>query len=135
MRGEEFRLQPRHSTSLQLARIVERVTRNIGEKNLTVDVFHDVAKAFVNVWIDGLIYKLTLLNFPSYIVCTYHLIIPPGRPFEGSFQTATSSRRGISPGVVQGGLISSVLLVCTPLTCSHPRTTPSWPSTRMTRPS
>jgi hypothetical protein len=29
-----------------------------------------VAKAFDTVWIDGLLYKLTLLNFPSYIVHT-----------------------------------------------------------------
>jgi hypothetical protein len=29
-----------------------------------------VAKAFDTVWIDGLVYKLTLLNFPSYIVHT-----------------------------------------------------------------
>jgi len=50
---------------LQLARLVERITRNFGEKRLTGAVFLDVAKAFDIVWIDGLIYKLTFLNFPS----------------------------------------------------------------------
>jgi len=55
---------------LQLARLVERITRNFGEKRLTGTVFLDVAKAFDTVWIDGLLYKLTLLNFPSYIVHT-----------------------------------------------------------------
>ena len=60
---EQFGIRPRHSTSLQLARLVERITRNFGEKRLTDAVFLDVAKAFDTVWIDGLFYKRTLLNF------------------------------------------------------------------------
>ena len=66
LRAEQFGFRPKHSTSLQLARLVERITRNFGEKRLTGAVFLDVAKAFDTVWIDGLLYKLTLLNFPSY---------------------------------------------------------------------
>jgi hypothetical protein len=67
MRDEQFGFRPRHSTSLQLARLVERITRNFGEKRLTGAVFLDVAKAFDTVGIDGLFYKLKFLNFPSYI--------------------------------------------------------------------
>ena len=51
-------------------------------------MFLDVAKAFDTVWIDGLLYKLTLLNFPSYVVHTISSYLR-GRTFEGSFQTAT----------------------------------------------
>jgi hypothetical protein len=100
LRNEQFGFRPEHSTSLQLARLVERITRNFGEKRLTGAVFLDVAKAFDTVWIDGLLYKLTLLNSPSYL---------RGQTFEASFQTATSSRRGMRAGVAQGGLISRVL--------------------------
>ena len=107
MRDEQFGLRPRHSTSLQLARLVE-ITRNFGEKKWTGAVFLDVAKAFDAVWIDGLLYKLTLLNFPSYIVHTISSYLR-GRLFEASFQTATSSRRGMRTGVAQGGLISRPL--------------------------
>ena len=53
-----------HSTSLQLDRLVERITRNFGEWRLTGMVFLDVAKAFDTVWIEGLLYNLTVLNFP-----------------------------------------------------------------------
>jgi len=67
-----------------------------------------VAKAFDTVWIDGLLYKLTLLKFPSYIVHTISSYLKD-RTFEASFQTATSSRRGMRAGVVQGALISPVL--------------------------
>ena len=108
MRDEQFGFRPRHSTSLQLARLVERTTRNFGEKRLTGAVFLDVAKPFDTVWIDGLLYKLTLLNFPSYIVHTISSYLR-GRTFEAFFQTATSSRRGMRTGVAQGGFISPVL--------------------------
>jgi len=69
-RDEQFGFSPRHSTSLQLARLVERITSNFGGKRLTGAVFLDVAKAFDTVWIDGLLYKLTLLNFSYYVVHT-----------------------------------------------------------------
>jgi hypothetical protein len=70
MRDEKFGFLPWHSTSLQLARLVERLTRNFGEKRLTGAVFLDVTKAFDTVWIDGLLYTLTILNFPSYLAHT-----------------------------------------------------------------
>jgi retron-type reverse transcriptase len=67
-----------------------------------------VAKVFDAVWIDGLLYRLTFLNFPSYIVQTISSYLR-GRTFKVSFQTATSSRRGMQAGVAQGALISPVL--------------------------
>ena len=108
MRDEQFAFKPRHSTSLQLASLVKRITKNFGEKRLTGAGFLDVAKAFDTVWIDGLLYKRTLLNSPSYIVHTISSYLRD-RTFEASFQTATSSRRGMKAGVAQGGLISPVL--------------------------
>jgi hypothetical protein len=76
---------------LQLARLVERITRKFGEKRLTGAVFLDVTEAFDTVWIDGLIYKLTLQNFPSYIVHTISYL--KDRTFKALIPTATSSRR------------------------------------------
>ena len=91
MRDEHFGFRPRHSTSMKLARLVEKITRNFAEKRLTCAVFLNVAKAFDIVWIYGLLYKLTLLNFSSYIIYTISSYLQD-RKFEGSFQTATSSR-------------------------------------------
>ena len=88
--------------------LVERITKNFGEKRLTGAVFLEVPKAFDTVSINGLIYKLTLLNFPSYIVHTISSYIRD-RMFEASFQTATSFCRGMNAGVAQGRLISPVL--------------------------
>jgi hypothetical protein len=93
---------------LQLARLVERISRNFGEKRLTGAVFLDVDKAFDTVWVDGLLYKLTLLNLPSYIVHTMSSYLKD-QTFEASFQTVTTSRAIMLAGLAQGGLISSVL--------------------------
>jgi hypothetical protein len=46
-RNEQFGFRPEHSTSLLLARLVEIISRNFGEKTLTGAVFLDVAKAAV----------------------------------------------------------------------------------------
>jgi hypothetical protein len=86
MQYEQFGF--RHNTSLQLARLFQIITRNFDEKRLKGAVFLDVGKTFDTVWIDGLLYKLTLLNFPSYIVHTIASYLR-GRTFEACFQTAT----------------------------------------------
>ena len=96
----QFGFSLKHSTSLQLDRLVERITRNFGENGLTGAVTLDVAKAFDTFWIDGLLYKLTLLKFPSYIVHNISSYLKD-RTFEASFQTATSSRRSMRAGVAQ----------------------------------
>jgi Reverse transcriptase (RNA-dependent DNA polymerase). len=76
MRDEQFGFRSKQSTSLLLARLFERVTRNFGVKRLTGTVFLEVAKAFDIVWIDGLLSKLTVLNFPSYLVKTISFSLP-----------------------------------------------------------
>ena len=55
MRDEQFGFRPKHSTSLQLDRLV-RITRNFSEKRLSGAVFLNVAKALDTVWIGGLLY-------------------------------------------------------------------------------
>jgi hypothetical protein len=47
MRDEQFGFRPRHSTSLQRVRLVERITRNFDEKRQTVAVSLDVAKSSI----------------------------------------------------------------------------------------
>ena len=77
MRDEQTGFRPRHSTSLQLARLVEGINRNSGKNRLTGAVFLDVARAFDSVWIDGLLYKLTDPK-SSVLPSPHHLIIPSG---------------------------------------------------------
>ena len=78
------------------------MSRNFGEKRLIGVAFLDVAKACDTVWVDGLFYKLTIINFPSHLFTTISSYLY-GRMFEVSFQSATSTRRGMLDGVAQGG--------------------------------
>jgi hypothetical protein len=64
LRDEQFGFRPKHNTSLKLARLIEKVSRKLGERRLTGAVFLDVAKAFDTVWVNGLAYKLMVLNSP-----------------------------------------------------------------------
>jgi hypothetical protein len=91
-----------------MARLVERVNKNFDERRLTGAVFLDVAEAFDTVWVKGLLYKLTILNFPSYLVQTLSSYLH-SRTFQSSFNSATSTRRKMRAGVAQGGLVSPVL--------------------------
>jgi hypothetical protein len=108
LREDLFGFQPRHSTTLQLARLVERVNRNFDERRLTGAVFLYVAKAFDIVWVKGLLHKLTVLNSLSFLVKTISSFLDC-RTFQTSFQSATTTCRGMRAGVVQGGLVSPVL--------------------------
>jgi hypothetical protein len=93
---------------LQLAHLVESVSRNFGEKQLTGAVLLFVAKAFDTLWVDGIAYKLMTLKLPSYLVKIIQSYLRC-RTFEASLQAATSSHRHMRAGVAQGGLIFPVL--------------------------
>jgi hypothetical protein len=91
----------KHSTALQLAHLVERVSRKFDESRLTCAVFLYVSKAFDILWVDSMLYKLTVLNFTSYLVKS----VPSNlhdRTFEASFQTATSTCHCMHAGVSSG---------------------------------
>ena len=66
-----------------------------------------MTNAFDTVRVDGLLYKLEVLNFPSYLLKTTSTYLNI-RTFEASFQTATSTCR-MQAGVAQSGIISPVL--------------------------
>jgi hypothetical protein len=55
------------------------------QKRPTGAVFLDVAKDFDIVWVDGLLYKLPILNYPSYLVKTVSSYLC-SRTFEASFE-------------------------------------------------
>jgi hypothetical protein len=65
LRDELFGFRPRQRTSLQLARFVERITRNFGEKKLTGADFLELAKAFDTVWISPVLFSLYVNDTPS----------------------------------------------------------------------
>ena len=67
-----------------------------------------MAKPFDTVWVNGLLYKLTILSFPSYLVTTITSYLK-GRTFEASFPSATSTIRRMRGRVAQSGITLPVL--------------------------
>jgi hypothetical protein len=55
LRDEQFRFRPRHSTTLQLSRLLERVNGSFDDKQLNGASFLNVAKAFDAVFVGGLL--------------------------------------------------------------------------------
>jgi hypothetical protein len=88
LRNEQFGFRHKHSTMLLPTCLVERMSRKFDEKKLTGPVFLDVDKAFDTVWFDGLPYKITVLNFPSFLVKIISSYLN-SRTFEACYQTAT----------------------------------------------
>jgi hypothetical protein len=109
---------------------VERVHRNLDERRLTGAVSLDVAKAFYTVWVEDL-YKLTVLNFQSYLVKTISSYLQC-RTLQAAFQSATFTCRGMRAGVAQGRIVPTLLFRL----YVNDMPTPSrhvWHSTRMTQ--
>lgn len=107
LRDEQFGFSPKLSAALQLAHLVERVSSNFGEKGLTGAVFLDIVKAFDAVRVNSLLYKLTILNFPLYLVKLIYSYLF-SRTFQTFFQSSTSTVCGMGAGVARGGIISHV---------------------------
>jgi hypothetical protein len=81
---------------------------NFDERLPSGAAFLGVAEAFDAVQVKDLLYKLTVLNFPSYVVKTISSYID-SRTFRTSLQSATSTCRVVRAGVAQGELVSPVL--------------------------
>lgn len=98
--NDRFRFRPKHSNALQPAPLVQKVSRIFDEYRLTGSAFLDVANAFGTIWIIGLLYKLTLLNFPFYPVISMssYLLI---QTFQMSLHRATYTWRGMRAGLGQ----------------------------------
>jgi hypothetical protein len=108
---EHFGFRPRHRTALQLDLLVEKVNRNFGERRLTSAVLLDVAKAFDTAWVEGLLYKLTILNFPSYLEKTLSSYLRH-RTFQSSFKSATSTHRNMRAGLAKADSSPLCFSVC-----------------------
>jgi hypothetical protein len=70
---------------------VERVNRYVDESRVIGTLFLYVAKTFDTVWVRGLLMKLTVLNFLSYVAKTMSSYLDC-LTFHMSFQSATYAR-------------------------------------------
>ena len=131
MRDELFGLRPRHSTPLQLARLDERITRNLGVKGSPAQ--------FSSMWPKPsiLLYRWPPLraNVPKLPVLysPYNLILHQVLEVRSVLPNGHIISPRHAGWCSLGGLISQVLFSLYVKDMPQPRTTSNWPSTRKTR--
>ena len=106
--SEQFGFRHGYGTDLQLMRIVDNITTQFTNKCSVLGLFLDAEKAYDRIWHSGLIYKLSKLNFPDYLINVIQTFLL-GRTFQVKLNDSLSSIKGIRAGVPQGAVLSPLL--------------------------
>lgn len=110
-RPEQFGFRSKHSTTLQLTRVLHDFTLAKLRRENTVAVFLDMEKAFDRVWHRGLIYKVALSDSPRRVTRVIQSFLEDRR-FHVMIEGKLSSERIITAGVPQGSCLSPTLYAC-----------------------
>jgi hypothetical protein len=104
----QFGFRSEHSTTHQVARLLNFITEGFNRGHTTVGAFFDVSKAFDRVWHEGLLWKLTSFGYPRWITDIIGSWLRERR-FQVAWDAETSTQRPIRAGVPQGSLLSPLL--------------------------
>jgi Reverse transcriptase (RNA-dependent DNA polymerase). len=108
MRNEQWGFRRGHSTTMQLMRHVENITRGFNQNRATVALYLDIKQAFDKVWHSGLIRKMIDYNIDDGIVCLISSYLSD-RKFHTKWENELSETKNINSGVAQGSLIGPTL--------------------------
>lgn len=97
-----------HSTSHQLLRITECIIKGFNKSKETGMVCLDIEKAFDKVWHNGLLFKMSRLNLPNWLIKTIDSYLT-NRKFQVAVGNKLSTKRIIEAGVPQGSILSPIL--------------------------
>jgi hypothetical protein len=108
----QFGFRACHSTTLQCMTLTDHVTLNFNIS--TAAVFLDIEKAFGTTWHNGLLYKLSKMNFSASLIKLISSFFS-NRKFSLSVEGEMSTPRIIKAGVPQGSVLSLTLFLTTAL--------------------
>lgn len=98
-----------HSTSYQLRRVVNHVKSEIKKKKRSTGMLaFDIEKAFDSVWHNALLYKLSKLKYPNYIIRLIQSFLKMRRFFV-TVGNSKSPTKAIPAGVPQVNVLSPIL--------------------------
>ncbi|GFT18624.1 probable RNA-directed DNA polymerase from transposon BS [Trichonephila clavipes] len=118
----QFGFTQQLSTYHPLLRLTEKISSGFQRGRTTGAVFLDIQKAFDRVWIDGLIYKLIMYNFPPAIIHILYSYLT-NRKYKVRVNDTLSITHRVNIGVTQGSLLGPVLFnIYVNDIPSHPRT-------------
>ena len=96
------------STKDHILRLIQGIKANFNQNKLTGAVFFDVSKAFDQTWHKGILFKMTELKLPSFMISWVENFLK-NRNFFVSFGNYDSELGEIDAGVPQGSSISPTL--------------------------
>lgn len=104
----QFGFREGRSTSQAITRLLEEAHLGFDKKTPSLAVSIDLSKAFDTVWVNGLLFKMHLLNFPPFLLKLI-LSFLNNRSFRVKFNNAFSTSHGIGAGVPQGSILGPIL--------------------------
>ncbi|GFS66758.1 RNA-directed DNA polymerase from mobile element jockey [Trichonephila clavipes] len=100
-----FAAKPPHNTNCSVTNLIVNGSNN---ETYTAGLFLDVKKAFDRMWHDGLIYKMILCKFPTYLIKIIHSYVD-NSTFNVKLNNMLSSQRPILASTLQGSILSPAL--------------------------
>ena len=100
-----FGFRQGHSTVLQLAKIIDDITKKFNLNQSTSMIALDIERAFDTVWHSALIAKMVQLNIPNYLV-KLTISYLRNRSFQVKVNKKLSEIKKIPAGIPQGLLLS-----------------------------
>lgn len=104
----QFGFRPQHSTTHQLARVVNHLKTSQQNQKSTGLVTLDIEKAFDSIWHDALIHKMVTFGFPIVLTKIIYAFLL-NRSFYVQINTEHSNTYTIPAGVPQGSCLSPTL--------------------------
>jgi hypothetical protein len=108
LNASQFGIRVNHSITFQCMRLTDHVTLNFNNNMSTAAVFLDIKKAFDTLWHQGLINKLSTMEFLTNLIKLTSSLLSQ-RKFRVSAEGKTSTPRDIKAGVPQGSILSPTL--------------------------
>lgn len=104
----QFGFRQKYSTTQQLLRLTEIINKGFEAKKHTAILFLDIQQAFDKVWIEGLLYKLSQINIPTYLLDTLKSFLQD-RTFNVRINGESSISKSINAGIPQGSILGPTL--------------------------